>query len=201
MDVGTGALNTQAEKFGFNSSLSLSGLSTAASQYTMTASEAETAMTAIGQFDDTTSALQEAMMSAAIANGGALMKPYLVQSVQASDLATVQQTSSSVLSQAVSSSVASNVETMMEGVVNDTDGTAYDVSGIHSLGVQIAAKTGTAQNGTNATTDLNDAVFTCFSTNANDPIAVGVIVEGGGYGAAAAAPVAVDILKAYLGSQ
>jgi peptidoglycan glycosyltransferase len=200
MDVGTGALNTQAEKFGFNSSLSLSGVSSAASQYTMTASEAETAMTAIGQFDDTASALQEAMLSAAIANGGTLMKPYLVQSVQASDLATVQQTSSSVLSQAVSSSVASNVETMMEGVVNDSYGTANDVSGIHSLGVQIAAKTGTAQNGTNST-NLNDAVFTCFSTNANDPIAVGVIVEGGGYGAAAAAPVAVDVLKAYLGSQ
>jgi penicillin-binding protein A len=200
MDVGTGALNTQAEKFGFNSTLSLSGVSTAASQYTMTASEAETAMTAIGQFDDTASALQEAMMSAAIANGGTLMKPYLVQSVQASDLSNVYSASSSVLSQAVSSSVASNVETMMEGVVNDTDGTANGVAGIHDLGVQIAAKTGTAQNGVNST-GLNDAVFTCFSTNANDPIAVGVIVEGGGFGAAAAAPVAVDVLKAYLGSK
>ncbi len=200
MDVGTGALNTQAEKFGFNSSLSLSGVSSAASQYTMTASEAETAMTAIGQFNDTASALQEAMLSAAIANGGTLMKPYLVQSVQASDLANVYTAPTSVLSQAVSSSVASNVETMMEGVVNDSDGTANAVAGIHNLGVQIAAKTGTAQNGANSS-GLNDAVFTCFSTNPNDPIAVGVIVEGGGYGAAAAAPVAVDVLQAYLGSK
>lgn len=88
----------------------------------------------------------------------------------------------------------------MEGVVNDSDGTANAVAGIHNLGVQIAAKTGTAQNGANSS-GLNDAVFTCFSTNPNDPIAVGVIVEGGGYGAAAAAPVAVDVLQAYLGSK
>jgi peptidoglycan glycosyltransferase len=200
MNIGTGALNAKAQQFGFNSSLSLNGISAAQSNYTMTASPAETAMTAIGQFDDTASALQEAMLSAAIANGGTLMKPYLVQQVQASDLSNVYQASSSVLSQAVSSSVASNVETMMVSVVNSANGTANGVQGIHNLGVQIAAKTGTAQNGVNST-GLDDAVFTCFSTNANDPIAVGVIVQGGGFGAAAAAPVAVDVLKAYLGSK
>jgi peptidoglycan glycosyltransferase len=200
MTLGTGALNSQAEKFGFNQDLSISGATSATSQYTMAASAADTALTAIGQFDDTVSPLQEAMLSAAIANGGTLMKPYLVQQVQASDLASVYTANPSVLSQAVSSSVASNVETMMEAVVQDPDGTANTVPGIHSLPVQIAAKTGTAQNGANST-GLSDAVFTCFSTNPNDPIAVGVIINGGGYGAAAAAPVAVDVLQAYLGSK
>jgi penicillin-binding protein A len=204
--LGTGVLNNQAEKFGFNQDLSIPGTSAASSQYTMAASDADTAFTAIGQFDDTASPLQEAMLSAAIANGGTLMKPYLVQQVQASDLASVYTANPSVLSQAVSPSVASNVETMMQAVVNDPDGTANGVTGtngttsIHSLGVQIAAKTGTAQNGINST-GLSDAVFTCFSTNSNDPIAVGVIINGGGYGAAAAAPVAVDVLQAYLGSK
>jgi cell division protein FtsI/penicillin-binding protein 2 len=95
---------------------------------------------------------------------------------------------------------------MMQAVVNDPDGTANAVTSsngatsIHNLGVQIAAKTGTAQNGANST-GLSDAVFTCFSTNSNDPIAVGVIIQGGGYGAAAAAPIAVDVLQAYLGSK
>lgn len=200
MGLGTGVLNSQAEKFGFNQDLSIPGVSTASSQYTMAASQADTAFTAIGQFDDTASALQEAMMSAAIANGGALMKPYLVQQIQASDLASVYSANPSVLSQAVSPSVASNVETMMEAVVQDPDGTANAVPGINSLPVKIAAKTGTAQNGINST-GLSDAVFTCFSTNSNDPIAVGVIIQGGGYGAAAAAPIAVDVLQAYLGSK
>lgn len=200
-DLGTGPLNSMAGNFGFNNSnQTLSGIPVAASQYTQTASLPLTAMSAIGQFSDTVTALQEAMISSAIANGGKLMKPYLVQQVQAQDLSTVQQTSPSVLSQAVSGSVASNVQTMMESVVNSPSGTANSVAGIHSLGVQIAGKTGTAENGQNST-GLNDAVFTCYTVGGNRPIAVGVIVQGGGYGAAAAAPIAVQVIKAYLGSK
>jgi peptidoglycan glycosyltransferase len=199
MTVGTGALNTMATNYGFNNSgLTLSGVSTAASNYTMTADEASTAMTAIGQFDDTVTALQEAMLSATIANGGTEMKPYLVKEVQASDLSTVEQTSSSVLNSPVTASVANSVKQMMLSVVTSTAGTANGVAGIHNLGVQVAAKTGTAQNGVN-NTGLSDAVFTCFTIGGNSPISVGVIIQGGGFGAQAAAPVAVAVIKAYLG--
>ena len=48
-----------------------------------------TAFTAIGQFNDEVTPLQEAMVAAAIANDGTLMKPYLVQQVQAPDLSTI----------------------------------------------------------------------------------------------------------------
>jgi penicillin-binding protein 2 len=65
-------------------------------------------------------------------------------------------------------------------------------------GVEIAGKTGTAQNGVN-NTGLDDAVFTCFAPASNPAIAVGVIVKGGGFGADAAAPIAVKIIQAYLG--
>jgi len=61
----------------------------------------------------------------------------------------------------------------------------------------IAGKTGTAQNGVN-NSGLNDAFFTCFAPYANPSIAVGVIIQGGGYGASAAAPIAVQVIKAYL---
>ena len=53
--------------------------------------------------------------------------------------------------------------------------------------MEIAGKTGTAQNGIN-NTGLDDAVFTCFAPASNPQIAVGVIVKGGGFGADAAAP-------------
>ncbi len=49
--------------------------------------------------------------------------------------------------------------------------------------------------------NLNDAVFTCFAPADNPQIAVGVIVKGGGFGAAAAAPIAVKIIEAFLGQQ
>ena len=62
----------------------------AKSNYVIPPSQALTAFSAIGQFSDTVTPLQEAMLAAAIANGGTLMKPYLVQQVTASDLSTVQ---------------------------------------------------------------------------------------------------------------
>jgi len=42
-------------------------------------------------------------------------------------------------------------------------------------------------------------VFTCYAPANNPQIAVGVIVKGGGFGADAAAPIAVKIIEAYLG--
>jgi peptidoglycan glycosyltransferase len=124
------------------------------------------------------------------------MKPYLVQQVTASDLSTVTSTTPSVLSQPVSASVASEVGKMMLAVVQDPDGTAYAFNQ-NVVGVEIAGKTGTAQNGVN-NSGLDDAAFTCFAPYANPKIAVGVIIQGGGYGATAAAPIAVKVIQAYL---
>jgi cell division protein FtsI/penicillin-binding protein 2 len=81
-------------------------------------------------------------------------------------------------------------------VVDQPEGTAFAFNNAIP-GVQIAGKTGTAQNGVN-NSGLNDAVFTCFAGSGNRSMAVGVIIQGGGYGAAAAAPIAVNVLKAYL---
>ena len=104
MHVGADALNGMAEQFGMNNPNLTIPLPVAKSNYVIPPSQALTAYSAIGQFSDTVTPLQEAMFAAAIANGGTLMKPYLVQQVTASDLSTVQATSPSVLSQTVSSS-------------------------------------------------------------------------------------------------
>jgi cell division protein FtsI/penicillin-binding protein 2 len=102
-----------------------------------------------------------------------------------------------VLSQAVSSPVAGDVKSMMEQVTQNPNGTAYQTAGPPATSIVIYGKTGTAENGTS---DYNpdDAVFTCFvPASEGSPIAVGVIVKGGGFGADAAAPIAVQIIKAY----
>jgi penicillin-binding protein A len=199
-NLGAQVLNAMAEKFGMNDPGLTIPLGVAASNYAIPTppSQALTAFSAIGQFSDTVTPLQEAMFAAAIANGGTLMRPYLVQQVTASDLSTVQTTTPSVLSQPVSASVASEVGQLMLAVVQDPDGTAamYDQA---AVGVEIAGKTGTAQNGVN-NTGLNDAAFTCFAPFSNPSIAVGVIIQGGGYGAVAAAPIAVQVIKAFLGT-
>lgn len=198
MDIGGNSLKNTADAFGMNGSLSIPGVNVAPSQYVIPPSLALTAYSAIGQFSDTATPLQEAMFSAAIANNGTLMKPYLVQQVTASDLSVVQSAQQSVLSQPVSSAVASNVKQMMIDVVQQPEGTGFQFNA-NNEGIEIAGKTGTAQNGANAT-GLNDAVFTAFAPANNPKIAIGVMIQGGGYGAAAAAPIAVDVIKAYLAS-
>ena len=197
MDLGGAALNAMAEKFGMNNPNLTVPLPVAQSNYVIPASLALTAFSAIGQYSDTVTPMQEAMFAAAIANNGTLMKPYLVQQVTASDLSTVQSTPQSVLSQSVTPSVAQDVGQMMRAVVQDPDGTAAGFSAANEGGLVIAGKTGTAQNGVN-NSGLNDAVFTSFAPYANPSIAVGVIIQGGGYGATAAAPIAVQVIKAYL---
>jgi cell division protein FtsI/penicillin-binding protein 2 len=105
-----------------------------------------------------------------------------------------------MLSQAVSPQVAGEVGQMMVAVTQNPAGTAYQTAGPPTLGskVVIAGKTGTAENGVN-NVGLNDAVFTCYAPATNPQIAIGVIVKGGGFGADAAAPIAVKIIEAYLG--
>ena len=193
IQVGANALNDMAEQFGMNNPDLTIPLPVAQSNYVIPASQALTAYTAIGQQNDTVTPLQEAMFAAAVANGGTLMKPDLVQQVTASDLSTVQGMSPSVLSHSISSSVSDSMKQMMLAVVQQPEGTAYafrqDVTG-----VEIAGKTGTAETGA---VSLNDAAFTSFAPFANPNIAVGVIIQGGGYGASAAAPIAVQVIKAY----
>jgi peptidoglycan glycosyltransferase len=196
MSVGAPALNAMAQKFGMNNPNLTIPQGVAQSNYVIPPSQALTAFSAIGQFSDTVTPLQEAMFAAAIANGGSLMKPYLVQQVTASDLSTVQTTSQSVLSQPVTPSVANDVQQMMRAVVQDPAGTAAAFNAQAEGGLVIAGKTGTAETGQNS--GLNDAAFTSFAPFGNPSIAVGVIIQGGGYGAASAAPIAVQVIKAYL---
>lgn len=195
MHLGGGALRQQADKFGMNRTLRIP-LPVSPSNYPPVSDPALTAYSAIGQYNDTVTPLQEAMFAAAIANKGTLMRPYMVKQVIAPNLTALQTAQPAVLSQAVTPAVAAEVSKMMAQVVANPVGTAHSIAA--SLGsITIAAKTGTAQNGAN-NTGLDDAVFTCFAPVDNPVIAVGVVVKGGGLGADASAPVAVQIIKAYM---
>jgi len=200
MQLGDNPIRHQAVKFGMNDANLRIPLPVSASSYPPIPGNdpALTAYSAIGQYSDQVTPLQEAMFSAAIANSGTLMTPYMVQKVTAPDLTPLETAQPTPLSQAVSPSVAANVSQMMVNVVKQPYGTAHNTAFLPNIA--IAAKTGTAQNGAN-NTGLDDAVFTCFAPVSNPQIAVGVIVKGGGLGADASAPIAVKIIQAYLASQ
>jgi peptidoglycan glycosyltransferase len=196
MSLGGSQLANFAQLFGMNSNSLKIPMPVTPSNYVIAPSQALTAFSAIGQYSDTVTPLQEAMFAATIADGGKLMTPYLVKQVTASDLSTVDTTSPTQLSQPVSPTVASEMGQMMLAVVQDSDGTA-NAFNTGAVGFTMAGKTGTAQTGAN-NTGLDDAVFTAYAPYDNPQIAVGVIIQGGGYGATAAAPIAVQVIKAYL---
>jgi peptidoglycan glycosyltransferase len=198
MTLGGSTLSNFAQLFGMNDKTLRIPMPVTPSNYVIPPSQALTAFSAIGQFSDTVTPLQEAMFAAAIANGGKLMTPYLVKQVTASDLSTVETTNPTSLGQAVSPTVASDLGQMMLAVVQNPGGTANAFNSA-AVGFTMAGKTGTAQNGVN-NTGLDDAVFTGYAPYDNPQIAVGVIIQGGGYGATAAAPIAVAVIKAYLAS-
>jgi peptidoglycan glycosyltransferase len=155
------------------------------------------AQSAIGQKDVQATPLQMAMVAAAVANGGELMKPYLVQEVQAPDLSRLDLASPEVYSRAVGANVASQLTAMMEGVVTHGTGTAAQIPG-----VRVAGKTGTAQG---LPGQPPNVWFIGFAP-ANDPqVAVAVFLDRrSGYGAGAtggqlAAPLARRVMQAVLG--
>ncbi len=195
IQLGGPTIRSMADAYGLNSALDIPGVAVAPSNFTAEADPSFTAFDAIGQHDTTVTPLQEAMFAATVANGGTLMKPYLVQQVTASDLSIVEQTQPQELSHPISGTVASYEKQMMTAVVQQQEGTGFAFNAANEGGLVIAGKTGTAQNGESANPD---AVFTAFAPAGNPKIAVGVMIEGGGYGAAAAAPIAVAVIQAYL---
>ncbi|TVZ01674.1 penicillin-binding protein 2 [Trebonia kvetii] len=197
-ELGGATIKSTATSYGLNNpaALDVPGVSVSPSNFTAEADKSFTAFDAIGQHDTTVTALQEAMFAATVANGGKLMKPYLIQQVTASDLSVVQQTQAQQLSQPISSTVAGYEKQMMTAVLQDSNGTAFQFNSGNENGLVIAGKTGTAQNGSGSNNP--DAVFTAFAPADNPKIAIGVMIQGGGYGAAAAAPIAVAVINAYL---
>ena len=193
--LGQDVIRAQAEKFGFGKSVKVP-LSITPSVYPSGMDAAQTGLSAFGQFDDRVTVMQVAMMSAAVANGGLMMKPNLVENVLSSNLAALNTPTPQQLGSPMSPTTAAKVRDMMIGAV------ARGVSSNAQIkGVSVAGKTGTAQNGQGEPYTL---WFTGFAP-ANDPqVAVAVVVaNGGGMGQAGrgnslAAPIAKKVMEAVL---
>jgi peptidoglycan glycosyltransferase len=161
---------------------------------------------AFGQQSVQVTPLQAAMLSAAVANGGVLMKPYLVAEELAPDLSVLSKTKPSQLSQVLGTTDDQQLQSMMEGVVSAPEGTAHDrFPGIP--GYTLGAKTGTADTGaTSASNVAPDAWYTGYATQQSTGkarIAVAVILEGASSGNESAGgrlagPIARDVMAAYL---
>jgi penicillin-binding protein A len=195
LEMGASKLREQAQLFGFDRR-HLADLGGVASQFPDKLNEAQLALSSIGQYDVAASPLQMAMVSAAIANDGVLMDPYIVSSVRSADLKPIQTHKATDLSTAMTADNAKDLQQMMLQVVNEGTGRNAQIPG-----VEVAGKTGTAQSDPKR---KPFAWFTSFAPVDNPAIAVAVIVEDANIprsdiaGGRVAAPIAKSVMQAAL---
>lgn len=153
----------------------------------------DTIISSIGQGDNHYSALQLANYIAAIANGGTLYKPYIVQKVVDFNGKIIKENKPVVLGQVnVSPQNLAIVRQGMYEVTQPPDGTAY---GFFKGFPPVAAKTGTAE----VEDHEPHALFVCYAPYDNPDIAIASVLEYAGHGGTIAGPVAEDMLAAHLG--
>ncbi|MGH3104910.1 MAG: peptidoglycan D,D-transpeptidase FtsI family protein [Gaiellaceae bacterium] len=134
---------------------------------------------------------QMAMVAAAVANGGAVMRPYVVERVLAPGGKTVTRTKPDLLGRAIKEQTAADLTEMMKAVV--ASGTATSAQ----LPDGVAGKTGTAETGRPG---VNTVAFIGFAPADNPRVAVAVFVEGQrSTGGQTAAPIAREVMQALLG--
>ncbi len=196
IQLGVATLRQQAELFGLNalppidlpsnSQQPVGGVIASTLKTIPDYSQALQGYSAIGQdtVDDT--ALQNAMVAAGIANGGAVMTPHLMSSIEDSQGSLVKTYTPTVYKQATSASAAQSVTALMESVITTRGATASGV-GFPSY-LCAAVKTGTAQTGLN----LNHDWMIGFAPANNPQVAIAVVVPYqpiGSEGATVAGPI------------
>jgi peptidoglycan glycosyltransferase len=196
MELGDDALREQAEKFGFGDKYLDDLNGQVESVFPADPDEPQTALSAIGQFDVSSTPLQMAMVTAGIANGGTVMKPYLVDEVRSPNLDVLDKANPEPYRSAVSSSVARDLTQMMIEVVDRGTGMTAQIPG-----TKVAGKTGTAQT----SVDRNPYAWFVSFAPADDPqVAVAVLIEDAGVardaisGSGLAAPIAKRVMEAVM---
>jgi penicillin-binding protein A len=135
--------------------------------------------------------LQMAMVAGAVANGGVVMKPQLVEKIVSPGGKTVERLKPDELKRAMSPQTDQEITAMMEAVVKAGTGTSAQIPG-----VRVAGKTGTAETGTAGT---NTTWFITFAPVEKPTVAIAVVVENqNGTGGEFAAPIAKAVMQALL---
>lgn len=143
------------------------------------------AQTAIGQSSLLVTPMHMALLAAAYANGGTVMKPYLVQQVITPGGTVIQEANPQVWLKATTPEMAAKIDSYMEDVVTKGTGRRAQVSG-----VRVTGKTGTAENAAG-----EDHAWFIGSAELRDrKIVFAILVENGGGGGLQAAPIARKII-------
>ena len=207
--VGQGELFATMEKFGFGSlppidlpesEIKASGVFEGGELLTRH-DPVDLARVAIGQERLLETPLQNAMVAAAVANHGKLMKPQIWKRVVNVDGSVTKRMKPSVYSEPITAKTAEELTTAMEGVVVEGTGTNAAIPG-----VPVAGKTGTAETPSNKECgggeNENQAWFMGFAPADHPKIAIAATVScTEQFGGDIAAPIFRDVAEAILGGE
>ncbi|MGJ5754620.1 cell division protein FtsI/penicillin-binding protein 2 [Streptomyces puniciscabiei] len=201
-DLGNAKMLAEAKKFGFDSPQD-TPVRAYPSVFSDNMNQSQTALSSIGQYNTAATPLQMAMVASAVANDGKLMKPYMVDQLESSNVDPVEKTQPEEMSRPLSPANAQILQSMMQTVVEKGTGTNAKING-----VTVGGKTGTAQHGV-ANSANPYAWFISFAKmpDGSSPVAVAVVIEdesanrddisGGGL----AAPIAKSVMEAVIQSK
>jgi peptidoglycan glycosyltransferase len=159
------------------------------------------AIRGFGQNDDQMVPLHMAMVAATVANGGQMMKPYVVDQTLAHDGSVLSQTQPEVWKTPISPATADILTNLMISVAQT--GTASCCIALEG-GIPVAAKTGTAQLNGPGEPERSHAWIIAFAPADNPQYAVAVMLKGtteeisAGTGGRLAGPIAKTVLDAAL---
>ncbi|MER6344038.1 penicillin-binding transpeptidase domain-containing protein [Streptomyces sp. NPDC001595] len=201
VDVGVADMAATAEAFGFNDTGLRIPFEVSRSTFDTTVDRAQLALSSIGQYNTRATPLQMAMVAAAVANGGQVREPYLVERTTSAAGSTVSAPGPRPARQAMQPSTAVRMRELMRNVVERGTGGNAAIPG-----AKVGGKTGTAQHGIgNSGTPY--AWFVSWAQGERDlepQVAVAVVVEdaaadrGDITGGGVAAPIARAVMEAVL---
>jgi peptidoglycan glycosyltransferase len=202
VETGGEQMTRTAEAFGFNDEIPIDLTNPAEATFPQAAEferdDPKLAQSAIGQNDVAASPLQMALVAAAVANGGKIMKPHVLQEVRDSDGHVVERYHPDEWRTAMDPGTAQLLKGAMETVVQSGTATRLDVQGF-----EVGGKTGTAQLGLDPPRSHAWIIGFAGPQGGEPTIAVAVLVEGQpevstATGGRVAAPIAQAVLRAYL---
>ena len=186
-ELGAGTLTEYAKKIGITDSVEFDGITTKKGHFDLSAAGTfETAWGAIGQYTDQINPCQYMTYLGAIANGGKAALPHIVDCVTYGS-STKYSASTESTGRLIDADTADAIAEMMHTAVVRTYGEW------NFAGLSCGAKTGTAERSDG---QAAEALMVGFSMDDSYPLAFVVIVEGGGSGSGACAPVVSAVLSA-----
>ncbi|MCH0538208.1 penicillin-binding protein 2 [Streptomyces sp. MUM 203J] len=199
--VGAGGMVKTARGFGFNDPGLRIPSRVARSNIDANMSPDQLALSSIGQYDTKATPLQMAMVAAAVANGGEVAHPYLVEETTTASGGLVRQTMRRTYARAMKPSTAARLRALMVDVVEHGSGGNAGIEG-----AEVGGKTGTAQHGVgNEGTPYAWFIGWAQAADTSRPaVAVAVVVEDASArredisGGGSAAPIARAVMEAAI---